>query len=116
MAIKVYGMSGCDTVRNAVKILESKNVEVDYTHYPKTEGLDSLIADWFKRAGKENVLNLRSRRFKALPVEIQQELINDDQKAIEALIETPHMLKRPILDNGEVVLTGFKKEEWETLI
>ena len=110
---KIYGMPNCTTVRNARKWAEENGHEAEFHPYPKVADLADHIDRWFDRAGHDVVLNQKSVNFKKLDEAEQTKMLNDRDYAIEKLAAEPRMLKRPILEKGDRVVTGFKVEEWE---
>ena len=114
--IKVYGISGCTTVKRAKEFLENKGVEFEYQHFHKVNGLDAEIKSWFEKAGKAKVLNASSRNYKQLDERLKESMQNDDATAIREMVQLPQLIKRPIAIKGDTVLTGFNAEEWQELM
>lgn len=114
--IKVYGISSCDTVRKGKQFLDDNGVEYEYQHFHKVEGLSTHIHSWFKKAGKEEVLNIKSRNYKQLDSNLQSDMWSNDSLAAQEMEKLPQLIKRPVAVKGDLVLTGFNKEEWEQLL
>ena len=87
MAITIYGIKNCDTIKKARSWLEAHGVAHAFHDY-KAGGVDraSLEPD----ADKHGL---------------------DAQKAIALMLAQPAMIKRPVLDLGEgATIVGFKPE------
>ncbi len=108
--IRLYGFKGCDMVRNAMKWLEANDVTYEFFDYRRDTLDPKTIDSWFSRAGWENVFNRNSTTFKELPD--NQKVDIDAKRAKAMIIAETNLIKRPILDTGDELLLGFKKETW----
>jgi arsenate reductase len=109
LAITIYGIKNCDTVKKARAWLDSQGVEYAFHDY-KTAGIDrKRLEGWAKKVGWETLLNRAGTTFRKLP-EVDKEGI-DAAKAIALMLDQPSMIKRPVLDlGGGKLLVGFKPE------
>lgn len=106
MAITLYGINHCDTMKKARRWLEEHGVEYRFHDY-KTAGVDRLrLACWCKALGWETLLNRAGTTFRKLPEEAKVDI--DERKAIDLMLAQPSLIKRPILDLGDRQLVGFK--------
>jgi len=113
MTIKIYGIPNCDTMKKARKWLESHGIEYEFHNYKK-EGVDeTLLRSWVDELGWEILLNRRGMMWRKTPQEIRDSI--DEASAIQLMLETPSIIKRPILDLGEKRHVGFKENEYEIL-
>lgn len=106
--LKIYGIPNCDTMKKAFDWLKARAVAYDFHDY-KQLGIDAAhLKAWTRAAGWEKVLNKTSTTFKALPDADKQDLT--EAKAIKLMIAQPSMIKRPVIEIGGLVLTGFKPD------
>jgi len=110
MATTLYGFRSCDMVRNAMKWLDAQGMSYTFVDYRKTQLDPALVDDWFARAGWEQVFNRNSTTFKTLPDE--EKVGIDATRARQMILAETNLLKRPILDTGDVLLLGFKAAQW----
>lgn len=111
MAITIYGIKNCDTMKKARAWLDRKGVAYDFHDY-KVEGIDRAHLDrWVDRAGWEMVLNRAGTTFKKLDDADKAGL--DREKAIELMLAQPSMIKRPVLEADGKLVVGFKPEVYE---
>jgi Spx/MgsR family transcriptional regulator len=111
MAIHIYGIPNCDTVKKARAWLVKQNIDTIFHDYKK-EGADpEQIARWISVAGLDAVLNRRGTTFRGLS-DTQKRDAEDRHKAVALLVQNPSMLKRPIVEYSDGVLVGFKEDEW----
>lgn len=111
MAIHMYGIPNCDTIKKARAWLVKQDIETIFHDYKK-EGADpERIARWISEAGLEIVLNRRGTTFRNLSAD-DKEKAADSHKAVALLVQHPSMLKRPIVEYPGGLLVGFKEDEW----
>ena len=109
MAITIYGIKACDTMKKARAWLEARDVVYDFHDY-KVAGIDEKrLQRWSRIVGWETLLNRAGTTFRKLPD--ADKLGIDERKAIELMLAQPSMIKRPVLDLGaDKLLVGFKPE------
>jgi len=111
MAITIYGIKNCDTMKKARTWLEQKGVSYAFHDY-KASGIDrGHLQAWVDKAGWETVLNRAGTTFKKLDETDRQNI--DQAKAIELMLAQPSMIKRPVLEADGKLLIGFKPEIYE---
>ncbi len=111
--LTIYGIPNCDTLKKARKWLDGQGLAYRFHNYRK-EGLDR---DWLKARidefGWENVVNRKGTTWRKLPE--QQRHAMNAERALDALLEQPGMIKRPLLGSlaeGGYLL-GFATEQWQ---
>lgn len=110
----LYGFKSCDTVRAAMKWLDTNHVAYTFFDYRKAALNDATIDDWFARAGWERIFNRNATAFKALP---PHELTNvTEPRAKQLILGNTNFIKRPLLDTGDSLLVGFHAEVWSTTL
>ena len=108
MAITIYGIKNCDTMKKACAFLDKHKVAYDFHDY-KSAGIDKAkLEAWVKKAGWETLLNRAGTTFKKLP-DADKEGLNE-RKALALMLAQPSMIKRPVLEVGGKLLVGFKPE------
>ena len=110
MALTLYGIPNCDTVKKARVWLDGHGRAFTFHDYKKV-GIDrATLATWVASHGWETVLNRTGTTFRALPEAARTNL--DADKAITLMLDQPSMIKRPVLDLGDRTLVGFKPEQY----
>lgn len=111
--VTLYGIKSCDTVRKARRWLDQHRIEYQY-HDLREDGLSrELAADWLEALGQDRLINRRSTSWKALPAAVRDDL--SDDRALEAILEHPTLVKRPLLSLGSDRHTGFSPERYQAL-
>ncbi len=111
MAITLYGIPNCDTVKKARTWLDANGVPYEFHDYKKAGVTAAKLKAWCKALGWESVLNRAGTTFRKLPDAEKAGL--DQAKAIALMTEQPSMIKRPIVEHKAGLLLGFKQPEWE---
>ena len=108
MAITIYGIKNCDTMKKARGWLDEHGVKYAFHDY-KSEGIakDKLKA-WSDELGWEALLNRAGTTFRKLPDADRQGL--NERKALALMLAQPSMIKRPVLEAGSKLLVGFKAD------
>jgi arsenate reductase len=111
MAITIYGIRNCDTMKKARAFLDKQGVGYAFHDY-KASGIDKKkLEDWVKKASWETLLNRAGTTFRKLPESDKQNIT--ERKAIALMLAQPSMIKRPVLElPGGELLVGFNPEEY----
>jgi Spx/MgsR family transcriptional regulator len=109
LAVTIYGIKNCDTMKKARAWLDKRGVEYAFRDY-KTAGIDrERLERWEKKVGWETLLNRAGTTFRKLPDKDKANI--DAGKAVRLMLDQPSMIKRPVLDlGGRKLLVGFKPE------
>jgi Spx/MgsR family transcriptional regulator len=114
MAITIYGIKSCDTMKKARAWLEARGISYAFHDY-KSEGIDrARLEAWAGVVGWETLLNRAGTTFRKLPEDDRERLT--EKKAIALMLAQPSMIKRPVLHTGKTLLVGFKPEIYETAL
>jgi len=112
--IKIYGIPNCDTMKKARKWLDKNNLKYEFHDYKKLGAPEKNITQWVKTAGWEVVLNKRGTTWRKLDDEIKNNI--DKTSSIQVMLEKPNEIKRPVIEDDKTLLTGFKEEDYKTLL
>jgi arsenate reductase len=115
MAITIYGIKNCDTMKKARAFLDKNKVDYAFHDY-KTAGIErDRLEKWASKAGWETLLNKAGTTFKKLPDKDKEGLT--EKKAIALMLAQPSMIKRPVLElPGGKLLVGFKPEQYAAAV
>jgi arsenate reductase len=114
LAITIYGIKNCDTMKKARAWLDDHGFAYDFHDY-KTAGIErSRLEGWCSEVGWEALLNRAGTTFRKLPDADRQGL--GARKAIALMIAQPSLIKRPVLDIGGRLLVGFKPDVYESAV
>lgn len=115
MAITIYGIKSCDTMKKARAWLDKQGIEYKFHDY-KSAGIErERLERWSNKLGWETLLNRAGTTFRKLPDKDKQ--VADAKKAIALMLAQPSMIKRPVLDlGGGKLLVGFKPELYKAAL
>ena len=106
--VKIYGIKNCDTMKKAMKWLDEQGIAYQFHDYKKS-GIDpKRLASWETKLGWETLLNRRGMMWRRVPEEVKAAI--DRDSALGLMLETPSIIKRPVLDTGNALYVGFKPE------
>ena len=111
MALIMYGIKNCDTIKKARTWLEERGLAYDFHDY-KASGIDRpRLQGWVDALGWEILLNRAGTTFRKLPDADRTDL--NAAKAIALMEAQPSMIKRPVLDIDGELLVGFKPDAYD---
>lgn len=110
MAITMYGIPNCDTVKKARAWLGERGVNYAFHDYKKQGITPELLDAWVAEVGWEPLLNRSGTTFRKLPEADKANL--DAEKATAIMLAHPSAIKRPVLSGAGKLLVGFKPEQW----
>jgi len=109
----LYGIPNCDTVKKARIWLEQQGIDYRFHDFRK-DGLEAQqVQQWLDSLGWETLVNKRSTSWKALDEDKRKNMDTESAKA--AIIESPTLIKRPLLDTGNSLNVGFKADQYQQL-
>ena len=112
--IDLYGIPNCDTMKKARRWLDEHGIGYRFHDYKK-EGIDeATLRGWAEKVGWETLLNRRGMMWRKLPQEVRDSI--DGESAIHIMLETPSIIRRPVLITGDRMLVGFSEESYRELL
>jgi arsenate reductase len=109
----LYGIPNCDTMKKARKWLADNGVEYEFHDYKKLGIEKKKLTEWIKTVGWETLLNRRGMMWRKVPDDVKANI--DEKSAIGLMLETPSIIKRPVLEAKGKVTVGFKPDLYEEL-
>lgn len=104
----------CSTCKKAKKWLEENNIKFDDRHIVENNPTAEELKAWREKSGLEikRFVNTSGLKYRELNLKDKLKEMTDDE--IFDLLATDGMLvKRPLVIDGDTVLTGFRQAEWE---
>lgn len=112
--IILYGIKNCDSVKKARQWLDKNEIAYQF-HDFRTDGLTvQQIQGFIDKASWEALLNKRSTSWRQLVDEQKTDL--NAEKVAGLLLDTPTLIKRPVLVADEQFFIGFNAETYQTLL
>ena len=112
--ITLYGIKNCDTVRKACKWLDAQGVAYTFHDFRQDGLTSSQVASWLEQLPLDTLINKRSTTWKGFSDE--EKVALNESTAPQVCEANVTLIKRPVLDTGLEVITGFNEKAWQTLL
>lgn len=110
----IYGIPNCDTVKKARRWLADHDIEYQFHDFKKA-GLDaSKLDEWLSKVDWEILLNRRGMMWRKAPDDVRANI--DETSAKQLMMETPTIIKRPVMELNGAVHVGFSEENYSKLL
>ena len=111
--ITLYGIPNCDTMKKARAWLADHDIEYAFHDYKKAGVDESTLRAWVEELGWQSLLNTRGMMWRKVPQDVRDSI--DETSAIRLMLETPSIIRRPVLDTGDARHVGFKPEQYDDI-
>lgn len=105
MDTRIYGIKNCDTMKKALKWLDTHNVAHEFIDYKKADVDVTILKQALSEHGWETVINKRGTTWRQLDKDIQDTMSNAN--AISVATAHASLIKRPLLVYGGKTFIGF---------
>jgi len=109
--ITVYGIPNCDTIKKTKDWLDEHKIKYEFHDYKKSGISKEKLTAWINKTGLEILLNKKSTTWRNLS-EKEQQQANNQAAAIKIMMENNSIIKRPVIEAGDVILVGFNETEF----
>lgn len=112
--VTLYGIPNCDTVKKARTWLNEHGIAYTFHDFKKT-GLDrNLVDQWLKNVDWETLVNRKGTTWRALSDE-RKASVNDAGSATALMLESPSVIKRPVLSHDGRTYVGFSADNYQQI-
>jgi arsenate reductase len=112
MALTLYGIPNCDQVKKARTWLDAHDHPHHFHDFKKAGISSALINSWLKHLDWEILVNRKGTTWRALPDERKAAIV-DAESAIALMLESPSIIKRPVLVSDTAVRVGFADDMYQ---
>ena len=112
MALTVYGIKNCDSMKKAFQWLEAKRVAYDFVDFKKDPPSADAVEAWLDDVG-DALVNTRGPSYRQLPDDVKNRFTGTTR--IQAIVDKPTLIKRPLMVNGRAMTAGFDPDQWTTI-
>jgi arsenate reductase (glutaredoxin) len=110
----LYGIPNCDSVKKARTWLDAHGIGYTFHDFKKA-GIDrAMIDSWLRDVPRDVLVNRKGTTWRALP-DARKAAIVDDASATGLMLESPSIVKRPVLHTGGRTHVGFSTQLYEEL-
>lgn len=115
MQTTLYGIPNCDTVKKARAWLAGHGVAHAFHDFKKAGVTRPMLEAWLADIPWETLLNRRGTSWRALPEERRSAVAGADD-AIALMLETPSLIKRPVLGVDDRFCCGFSDDLYRSVL
>lgn len=106
MALVLYGIPTCGTVKKARKWLEDRGVVYRFVDFRQTPPDRASVGRWVKALGAGPMRNTSGKAYRQLPTD---KASWSDEVWADRFAEDPMLIKRPVVErDGEPVRVGWR--------
>jgi Spx/MgsR family transcriptional regulator len=107
----LYGIPNCDTVKKARAFLADHGVAYTFHDFKKQGVPIEALDRWIAGLGWEALVNRRGTTWRQLDP-ARQARVTDAASAKALMLETPSVIKRPVVEDGGALHVGFDAADW----
>lgn len=104
----------CSTCQKARKWLEANHLEFKERHIVEENPSYEELKEWYAESGLplKKFFNTSGMLYKEMQLKDKLPAMSEEEQ-LKLLATNGMLVKRPLIVNGNMILTGFKEAEWE---
>ena len=104
----------CSTCKKARKWLEANHLEFTERHIVEENPSYEELKEWYAESGLplKKFFNTSGMLYKEMQLKDKLPTMSEEEQ-LKLLATNGMLVKRPLIVNGNIILTGFKEAEWE---
>ena len=104
----------CSTCQKARKWLEANHLEFTERHSVEENPSYEELKEWYAESGLplKKFFNTSGMLYKEMQLKDKLPTMSEEEQ-LKLLATNGMLVKRPLIVNGNIILTGFKEAEWE---
>jgi arsenate reductase len=114
MAITLYGIPNCDQVKKARTWLEAHGVTYTFHDFKKAGISRDMVNGWLTHVAWDVLVNRKGTTWRALTDE-RKAAIADSKSATDLMLESPSIIKRPVLAGVNGAHVGFSDDLYKQI-
>ncbi|WP_300380373.1 arsenate reductase family protein [Clostridium sp.] len=103
----------CTTCKRAKKFLNENNIEFEDRHIVEENPTKEELKSWFNKSGLpiSKFFNTSGVLYREMQLKDKVKVLKEDE-LLDILATNGMLVKRPIIVKDDIILVGFKEEEW----
>lgn len=112
--MQFIGYPKCSTCQKARKWLEANHLEFTERHIVEENPSYEELKEWYAESGLplKKFFNTSGMLYKEMQLKDKLPTMSEEEQ-LKLLATNGMLVKRPLIVNGNIILTGFKEAEWE---
>ena len=106
MAVTVYGIPNCGSVKKALDALKASGTEFSFHDYKKLGVDDAQLSHWLTTVPWETLLNRKGTTWRNLPDDVKNSVV-DANSAKQIMLAHPSTIKRPVIVSDSGIQVGL---------
>lgn len=104
----------CSTCQKAKKWLEANHLQFTERHIVEENPSYEELKKWYAESGLplKKFINTSGMLYKEMQLKDKLPTMSEEEQ-LKLLATNGMLVKRPLIVNGNMILTGFKEAEWE---
>lgn len=104
----------CTTCKRAKKFLQENNIEFIDRHIVEENPTKEELKEWLNKSGLKinKFFNSSGVLYREMKLKDKVKTLGEDE-LLNILSSNGMLVKRPLIINDDIVLVGFKEEEWK---
>lgn len=104
----------CSTCQKAKKWLDGHQIKYTDRHIVEDNPTYDELKEWYEKSGLplKKFFNTSGMLYKEMQLKDKLGTMSEEEQ-LQLLATNGMLVKRPIIVDGEMVLTGFREAEWE---
>ena len=104
----------CSTCQKARKWLDANHLEFTERHIVEENPSYEELKEWYSESGLplKKFFNTSGMLYKEMQLKDKLPAMSEEEQ-LKLLATNGMLVKRPLIVNGNIILTGFKEAEWE---
>ena len=112
MAITLYGIPNCDTVKRSRAWMQEHGHDVAFHDFKKAGVPADRLDAWAQAVGWERLLNRKGTAWRKLDDEVRDAVV-DERSAKQLMRDQVSVIKRPVVEWADGAVTvGFDESDW----
>ena len=112
MALTIYGIKNCDSMKKTFQWLDANGIAYDFVDFKKQPPSADVVEKWLRDVG-DTLVNTRGPSYRQLPERIKDNFRGNTRS--QAIIDKPTLIKRPLISNTGATTVGFDPDRWTTI-
>ena len=103
----------CSTCKKAKKWLDEKQISYTDRHIVEENPTYEELKEWYQKSGMplKKFFNTSGLLYKEIQLKDKLKDMSEEEQ-LKLLASNGMLVKRPLVVDGDMVLTGFKESEW----
>lgn len=114
MAVVLYGIPNCDTVKKARTWLDAQAIPYAFHDFKKAGLSADMLQAWLTRVPWDTLVNRKGTTWRSLSDE-RKASVTEAKSACALMLESPSVIKRPVLAVDGQIHVGFTADNYQQI-